>query len=187
VDDAALLERACKGEEAAFSELFARHQRPIYSYAARMCGPAAADDVVQETFLAVLRRAGTYDPARGTVARYLFGIARHLVLKQLGARYNACPADGADEGTAAPAIQETPLESLTRAETVDAVRAAVESLPPVYREVVVLCELQEMDYATAADVIQCPIGTVRSRLHRAKAMLMTKLAAPHPVAGAGRD
>jgi RNA polymerase sigma-70 factor (ECF subfamily) len=60
------------------------------------------------------------------------------------------------------------------------------TLPAVYREVVVLCELQEMDYAAAADVIHCPIETVRSRLHRARAMLMTKLAGMRPTVGAGR-
>ena len=59
---------------------------------------------------------------------------------------------------------------------IDVVRQAVQSLPPVYREVVALCDLQEMDYATVAHVIQCPIGTVRSRLHRARALLLRKLA-----------
>jgi RNA polymerase sigma-70 factor (ECF subfamily) len=60
------------------------------------------------------------------------------------------------------------------------VRAAVRSLPPQYREVIVLCELQEMDYAAAAGVIRCPIGTVRSRLHRARTLLSAKLAAMQP-------
>jgi RNA polymerase sigma-70 factor (ECF subfamily) len=68
------------------------------------------------------------------------------------------------------------LDDLTRAETIAAVREAIASLPPVYREVVVLCELQEMNYADAAAVVECPIGTVRSRLHRARALLTTKLA-----------
>jgi RNA polymerase sigma-70 factor (ECF subfamily) len=62
------------------------------------------------------------------------------------------------------------------------VRAAVGSLPPAYREVVVLCELQDFDYAAAAAIIGCPIGTVRSRLHRARAVLMIKLAALQPAA-----
>ena len=186
VDDAGLLSRARGGDEAAFSQLFARHQRSIYLYAVRMCGADAGDDIVQETFLAVLQQAGAYDPARGPVAGYLLGIARHLVLRQLGSRYSACPAGGPESATASEAEQETALESLTRAETIAAVRAAVESLPPVYREVVVLCELEELDYATAAGIIQCPIGTVRSRLHRARALLTTRLAAARPV-GAGRE
>ena len=179
-DDAGLLGRARQGDEAAFSRLFARHQRAIYLFAARMCGADAGDDVVQETFLAVLRQTGTFDPARGTVAAYLLGIARHLVLKRLGALYRSCAIDNVDETADCVATQEDALESLSRAETIDAVRAAVQSLPPVYREVVVLCELQEMDYAAAADVIGCPIGTVRSRLHRARAMLTTKLVSACP-------
>lgn len=157
-----------------------------------MCGPDAGDDIVQETFLAVLRQSGAFDPERGTVAGYLLGIARHLVLKRLGARYRSCVTDTVDEARVCAAIecvttQEDVFESLSRAETIDAVRTAVQSLPPVYREVVVLCELQEMDYAAAADVIRCPIGTVRSRLHRARAMLMTKLAAAYPTAGVSRE
>ena len=56
----------------------------------------------------------------------------------------------------------------------------MQSLPPLYREVVVLCEFQEMDYAAAAGIIQCPIGTVRSRLHRARTLLSAKLATLQP-------
>ena len=186
-DDAGLLRRARQGDEAAFSQLFARHQRAVYLFAARMCGTDAGDDVVQETFLAVLRQTGTFDPARGTVAGYLLGIARHHVLKRLGERYRACVTENVDDTVEWVATQDDVLEGLTRAETIDAVRSAVQSLPPVYREVVALCELQEMDYATAADVIRCPIGTVRSRLHRARAMLTTKLAATRPAVGVSRE
>jgi len=112
--------------------------------------------------------------------RRISSASRHLVLKRLGALYRSCATDNVDGTTECVATQEDALESLSRAETIDAVRAAVQSLPPVYREVVVLCELQEMDYAAAADVIGCPIGTVRSRLHRARAMLTTKLASACP-------
>jgi RNA polymerase sigma-70 factor (ECF subfamily) len=80
----------------------------------------------------------------------------------------------------------TALDDLTREETIAAVRAAVQSLPPVYREAVVLCDLQEMDYAAAAGALQCPIGTVRSRLSRARALLVTKLSAAHSTAVARR-
>jgi RNA polymerase sigma-70 factor (ECF subfamily) len=186
-DDAGLLGRARLGDEAAFSRLYARHQRAIYLFAVKMCGPDAGDDIVQETFLAVLRLSGAFDPERGTVAGYLLGIARHLVLKRLGARYKSCVADNVDETIECVTTQEDVFESLSRAETIDAVRNAVQSLPPVYREVVVLCELQEMGYAAAADVIGCPIGTVRSRLHRARAMLMTKLTAAYTPAGVSRE
>ena len=67
------------------------------------------------------------------------------------------------------------LDDLTRRETIDAVRQAVISLPPAYREVVVLCDLQELDYRDVAETLDCPVGTVRSRLHRARTMLIAKL------------
>ena len=154
-----------------------------------MCGHDAGDDIVQETFLAVLGRGGRYDPSRGTVTAYLFGIARHLALKRLAARIDAALDEDCAESISAvaPSSQADVLDDLTRAETIEAVRGAVQSLPPVYREVVVLCELQEMDYAAAADIIQCPVGTIRSRLHRARTLLTMKLAAIQPVAAMRRS
>jgi RNA polymerase sigma-70 factor (ECF subfamily) len=184
VDDAGLLERARRGDADAFSQLFARYQGPIFRYAVHMCGHDAADDVVQETFLAVLRPAGRYDPSRGSVANYLFGIARHVVLARLACR-EAAVVDADDDQSlgAAPCDGPTVLDSLAQAEAIDAVRVAVASLPPVYREVIVLCELHELSYADAAAIVECPVGTVRSRLHRARALLMTKLSAIHPPTG----
>ena len=170
-----LLRKAGRGHEAAFCELFARYQRRIYQYASRMCGSAAAEDIVQETFLAVLK-PGAFDSSRGTVAGYLFGIARHQVVKHLKNRDMLMePSDPRALNIAAS--QDTQIETVVRQQAVSAVRAAVQSLPPIYREVVVLCDLEELDYATVAEVIDCPIGTVRSRLHRARSMLVTTLTA----------
>lgn len=138
-----------------------------------MCGTGAGDDVVQDTFLAILR--GGFDPSKGSVAGYLFGIARHHVIRRLekcGAGMSI-ESDARSFMTSAPV--ETPIDIMAREELVAAVREAVEGLPPIYREVVVLCELEEMNYATVAEVIQCPIGTVRSRLHRARALLLADL------------
>ena len=178
MEDAGLIALARRGDAVAFSRLFAGFERRIFRYAAHMCGRDAADDVVQETFLAVLRGRVDYDAGKGSVGNYLFGIARHFVLKRLSAREVATfDLDEHDEETAWPDERPSVVDSLTRAETIQAVRAAIASLPAVYREVVVLCELQEMSYADAAVIAQCPIGTVRSRLHRAKAMLTTKLSA----------
>jgi RNA polymerase sigma-70 factor (ECF subfamily) len=178
VDDVGLLQRARRGDEAAFSELFARHQRAIYRYAAYMCGRDAGDDIVQETFMAVLQQTARRDPPHGAVLAYLIGIARHRVLKRTGCQNEPVLAEELDDNmpSAAPSDRTTPLDNLTREETIETVRAAVESLPAVYREVILLCELQEMDYAVAAEVVQCPIGTIRSRLHRAKTLLAAKLA-----------
>jgi RNA polymerase sigma-70 factor (ECF subfamily) len=179
VDDAGLLDAARGGDAEAFSRLFARFQGPIYRYAAHMCGRERGDDVVQETFLAVLRDPVRFDPSRGTLGAYLFGIARHQVFSQLRVRTGE-PLDDIEARTIDEAPQSTVLEYLTRSETIAAVRDAIATLPAVYREVVVLCELQEMSYVDAAAVVQCPIGTVRSRLHRAKGLLTAKLAALSP-------
>ena len=186
VDEAALLTRASEGDEAAFGELYTRYQRQIYHYAARMCGVAAGDDVVQETFLAVLRQTGRFDPAKGTVGAYLYGIARHHVIKRLERQGVALTEPVEMVAAGAVAVQDTPLEAMARERMIGVVRQAVQSLPPVYREVVALCDLQEMDYATVAQVIQCPIGTVRSRLHRARGLLLRKLAAVPALAVASR-
>ena len=183
MDDVALLERVRCGDTDAASTLFARHQGVIYRYAAHMCGWDAADDVVQETFLAVLRRSGQYDSARGSVANYLFGIARHFVLKRLGSHYDdRCAGNGDEHLATVEAAEPTVLDCLTRAETIGIVRSAIASLPPAYHEVVAMCELEEMSYEAAASVVQCPVGTIRSRLHRARALLVTKLSAVHPPA-----
>ena len=179
MNEAQLLARARAGDEEAFAELFALHQRPIYRYAVHMCGADAADDIVQDTFMALLTHTRTFDDARGSLAAYLFGIARHLILKRLGSRYNATTDDLDTIGThAAPDLSA--LDLLSRQETVAAVRGAIAELPPAYREAIVLCDLQEMDYQAAAIVLECPLGTVRSRLHRARALLATRLSMLRP-------
>lgn len=180
MDEAGLIALARRGDAVAFSRLFAGFERAIFRYAAHMCGRDAADDVVQETFLAVLRGSGQYDASKGTVGNYLFGIARHCVLKRLSGRDVASfDLDEHDERTACVDNRPSVLDSLSREETIKTVRAAIGSLPAPYREVVVLCELQEMSYVDAAAIAQCPVGTVRSRLHRARGLLTAKLAATH--------
>src|SRR5436189_2609170 len=101
-----------------------------------MCGRDAADDIVQETFLMVMRQPGRYDPARGPVVGYLFGIARHLALKRLTSQgIVSLFEELAEADEAANPARESVLDSLTRAETIEAVRGAMQSLPPLYREV----------------------------------------------------
>ena len=174
-DDASLVAQAASGSEHAFRTLYRSYVRPVYWLAHGLVGNAAdAEDVTQETFLALLR-GDRFDAGRGTLAGYLFGIARHHILKRLAVtRLEAAGDDDRVIEATAP-DEPSPFDDLSRTEAVEAVRAAIQSLPSAYREIITLCELEELDYAAAAGVIECPVGTVRSRLHRAKALLSAKL------------
>ncbi|MCU1336299.1 MAG: polymerase, sigma-24 subunit, subfamily [Bryobacterales bacterium] len=169
--DAELLEQALRGIEDAFTALYRRRQGGVYRFALQMTGSTAiAEDVTQEAFLALLLRGARYDQVRGTVASFLYGIARNLVLQRLDRRSSA-----ELEITEECAGPEDLLEDLTRRESIEQVRQAVLSLPPVFREAVVLCDLQGSSYEEAAMALDCPVGTVRSRLSRGRAMLARKL------------
>ncbi|PYP85130.1 MAG: RNA polymerase subunit sigma-70 [Blastocatellia bacterium AA13] len=190
LSDYDLLRLMMAGNEEAFTILYRRRQGGIYRFAIQMSGSESiAEDVTQEVFLLLMREAAGYDPERGSLSAYLYGIARNFVLRRLqqDQRFAAIDdekidlhADG-DRFTARADL----LADLTKSETVELVRAAVLSLPPRYREVVVLCDLQEVNYADAAVIMGCAVGTVRSRLHRARALLAEKLRAtveePRPV------
>jgi RNA polymerase sigma-70 factor (ECF subfamily) len=97
-----------------------------------------------------------------------------------GAGSNGNGAAGHNNAFATAARAHDELESL---ETVERVRQAIATLPENYREVVVFCELEEMSYEEAASALDCPVGTVRSRLHRARALLLEKLREPELVRG----
>ena len=176
--DDELLLRLRNGDGQAFTALYRRRQGSIYRFALHMSGsPAAAEDIVQEAFLALLREECGFDPERGTLSGYLFGIARKLVLRNLERGRSNVPLESETDDVAPRelAVIDDPLAGLTRHETIEALRRAVQALPRRYREVVVLCDLEELDYADAAVVLGCPIGTVRSRMHRARALLLEKL------------
>jgi RNA polymerase sigma-70 factor, ECF subfamily len=172
--DATLLSRMAAGDEEAFTALYRRRQGGIYRFALQMCGSeAVAEDVTQEVFLLLIRGRASYDSRRGSVLGFLYGIARNLVLRALEGTRQCAPID--DESGAASSGASDALAALTHAEMVASVRQAVLTLPAHYREVAVLCDLEEMDYAAAAEVLGCAVGTVRSRLHRARGLLMEKL------------
>jgi RNA polymerase sigma-70 factor (ECF subfamily) len=171
--DEHLLTRLLAGCEDSFLSLYQRHQGRIFRFALEMSGSeAVAEEVTQEVFLGLLNGDVRHDPERGRFSSLLMGVARNQVLRLLrkDSRYQADPAEGEH-----PAGGMDALTDLTRRETVEAVRQAVLSLPPNYREVVAMCDLEEMDYAEAAEALGCPLGTVRSRLHRARGMLSEKM------------
>lgn len=182
--DEELLRLIVAGDADAFTTLYRRRQACIYRFALQMCGSEGiAEDVTQEVFMTLVRRESQiFDATRGSLAAYLYGIARNQVLRRLEkerhfvALVEETAEDGstATEQTAATAAHD-PLSELTRHELIESVQQAVLSLPAHYREVVVLCELHEMSYAEAATTLGCAVGTVRSRLHRARALLCERL------------
>jgi RNA polymerase sigma-70 factor, ECF subfamily len=187
IGDDDLLLRSATGDEEAFLALYRRRQAGIYRFALHMCGnPAVAEEVTQEVFLTVIREGKRFDSGRGSAGAYLFGIARNQVLKHLERDRPYISFDDEDSTPVAVAVAAgaCPLGELTRAETIEAVRQAVLSLPAGYREAVVLCDLEELSYADAASVLNVPVGTVRSRLSRGRALLAEKLkSAPRPAGG----
>jgi RNA polymerase sigma-70 factor (ECF subfamily) len=175
--DEQLLQMALNGDEDAFTALYRRRQGPVYRFALHMSGsPHVAEEVTQEVFLFLVQRGRDFDPQRGALGAYLFGVARNYVRRAMEKSYsdamNLTPAEDDD-----PALVTDfdPVLDIARSQTSKAVRKAVLSLPEHYREVVVLCDLQEQSYAQAAQALGCALGTVRSRLHRAHEMLMRKL------------
>ncbi len=185
LSDDDLLLRIRVGDEDAFTALYRRRQAGVYRFALRMSGsPSIAEEVTQEVFLVLIRQPGQFDPAKGSLVSFLFGVARNRVLRCLEReRWYVPMADDSPEHDSSlgqgctPTSLEDPLDGLTQRETIERVRQAVQALPLNYREVVLLCDLQEISYEEAAQVLGCALGTVRSRLHRARALLLEKLQA----------
>lgn len=178
--DSNLLQAMRAGNEEALAELYRRRQPGIYRFALQMCGSQElAEDITQEVFMVLMREAHTFDPARGPLSAFLMGIARHHVLRRLQReRFYVSMNETPDNGsvTSHPLVTTVgPLDEMSRIEAIEALRRAVLALPERYREVVVLCDLQEMSYGETAEILGCAIGTVRSRLHRARALLIEKL------------
>lgn len=165
------------GDEQAFAALYRRRHPAIFRFALQMCGSQAlAEDVTQEVFLVLIRETHNFDPARGSLNAFLFGVARNQLFRRLQRERFYAPLESDEHHERSlPTLSEDPLHQLSRSETIDSVRNAVLTLPERYREVVVLCDLEEMSYAETAQVLDCAIGTVRSRLHRGRSLLIEKL------------
>lgn len=202
--DDGLLRRMLGGEEDAFTLLYRRRHPAIYRFALHMSGNAAiAEDVTQEVFMTLIRDTERFDPARGTLSGFLFGIARNHLRKrwEQERRMVALPEGGEEHGLETAleqagangfvllgkhngngnGVMAQPADQFLVMERASRVRQAVATLPENYREVVVLCELEEMSYEQAAAALGCPVGTVRSRLHRARTLLIKKLRDYEPV------
>ena len=193
--DVELLRRLAAGDDDAFLEFYRRHHGGLYRYAMHMSGsPQSAADVVQETFLTLIRHASKFDEEKGAPAAFLFGIARNHLRKlhEKEGRYvplsdelgRGLSMDGSGDpghfngnghSPASSGHAEMIVEGLERAQISQLLREAILTLPDHYREPVTLCDLEGKSYSEAAALLECPVGTVRSRLNRARSMLLDKL------------
>lgn len=170
--DEQLHRSALAGRGEAIAALYKRHGGLVFRFTLRMSGNVAvAEEITQEVFLALLTQVDRFDAARGSLSTWLCGIARRKLWKHLERSKEALFDFDEDTAAELPCRNDGPVELLLRQEAVAAVRAGTDELPPQLREVVILCALEEMSYEQAAHVLAVPVGTVRSRLHRAKARL----------------
>ena len=179
--DTELLRQVHAGQADAFTALYRRHQGPLYRYALLRCGSGeAAADIVQEAFMGLLTGRLGYDPLRGQLQHFLFGVARNLALKldEARQRHPQLPEPSDDDGGLELDLASDaagPLARLLGNEAAEEVRRALSLLPPHYRDPVILYELHDLSYQEIATVCQVDIGTVRSRLARGRQALAKRL------------
>jgi RNA polymerase sigma-70 factor (ECF subfamily) len=178
--DPDLLRLALEGDEVAFVLLYERLKTGIFRYAFYMTNSkSAAEDVTQEVFISLLKEGRNYRPALGDVGGFVFGIARNFVrrVERRERPYQPLPNDHAIENLSRTLASESEAlpRRLIRDERIAQVQTAIASLPDHYRQPVVLCDLCDLTYADAASRLHCAVGTIRSRLNRAHALLAQKL------------
>jgi RNA polymerase sigma-70 factor, ECF subfamily len=181
-EDADLVARLHRGDAAAARELYQRHGSALLRFGLAMSNcRQTAEDIVHDTFVEILKHPVRFDPTRGSVIAYLFGIARHRMSRVARVSLRDAEVRTTDESELDISLDSALLdmqdagEEIDRVRDIERVRTAVFGLPRAQREVVVLCDLEELSYSTAAEILGCPIGTVRSRLSRARALLATRL------------
>lgn len=152
-----------------FKAAFEEHKDAVYRFAWRMMNsPAAAEDVAQEVFLSLLRQPGRFDGSRGPLRSFLFGVARNLVLKRWRDE-SQWEELGDDHAVTEPFNMES-------SEIASIVGDAVRALPILQREVLILAEYEQLSLEEIARTVESEVGTVKSRLHRARENLRRILA-----------
>jgi RNA polymerase sigma-70 factor (ECF subfamily) len=151
-----------------FRRAFHEHKDAVYGFALRLIGsPETAEDVAQDCFLELLRHPERFDPARGPLRAFLFAVTRNLVCKRWRAEQRLNEL-GEEVQTETPDLISGPVSMM--------VSAAVQSLPPLQREALVLFEYEGFTIEEIADLVNADIGTVKSRLHRSRDRLRRILA-----------
>ncbi|MFI7013730.1 RNA polymerase sigma factor [Streptomyces sp. NPDC050164] len=188
--DASVIERSREDPDA-FAALFDRYADDIHRYIARRLGTEAADDLMAETFVIAFQRRHHYDPTRPLARPWLYGIATNLVGQHRRAEARrlralsraASEASGERSGEAEPLADR--VAARVSAESSRAAPAgALAKLPARHRDVLLVIAWGDLDYAEAAQALDIPVGTVRSRLHRARKKLREALGGSDPTAPA---
>jgi len=184
-DPTELLRRCLAGDERAYRELIERYQRQVYSLALRMVRQAQdAEDITQETFIRMFRALDRYDPTRPFEA-WLFTIASRLSIDHIR-RHRVKPISlvrtepGSDEERVIDPVDPGlgPDVLTSHAEEERRTQELIDSLPPHYRVVVVMRHQQDLSYEEIATALGLPLGTVKARIHRARALLKRQLEHP---------
>jgi RNA polymerase sigma-70 factor (ECF subfamily) len=174
--DEALMLEFQRGSREAFEELFARYREPLYGFfCRRLENRERAEDLAQETFLAVIRATSRYEP-RALVRTYLYGIALNLLAAERRKRIR----DGI------PAESDSELSTNADSDAALWVRRALEKLDASEREILMLREYEQLSYSEIAQLLRIRVNTVRSRLFRARMALKHCLQPAKRVQGAGR-
>jgi RNA polymerase sigma-70 factor (ECF subfamily) len=166
--DEELYRRMRTGDQQAFAALYERREPALYRYALHMSGSrSTAEEVAHEVFARLMGPHLRFDDRKGSLEAYLYGVARNLV--------RVIRRKGNVEAVVEQAVEHDMLGDMIRDEAASHLYAALDELPERYRDAVVLCDLEERSYEDASRMMECPVGTVRSRLHRARLLLAEKL------------
>jgi RNA polymerase sigma-70 factor, ECF subfamily len=165
--DADLVRYALTGERDAFAEIYRRYHTVVYRFARMMSGSQTiAEDVTQDTFTTLLRDLERYEPDRGALSTYLYGVARNITRARLRRECRFVRLELTEDSE--PLSERDPSAAFEQSQARMRLRQIIAELPSRYREVIILCGLHGLSYAEVAVILGTPVGTVRSRLSRGR-------------------
>lgn len=175
----ALIQSLAAGSHEAFSAIYRQYGQRVFRVACQhTASRELAEEIAQETFLFLLRDPEKFDPARGELGAFLAGVARQLARRTHIQTGRTLPMDSDEDSTPDDAAVGV-LQEIMERQQWQRLHDAVDALPEPYREIIVMYHLEELTYEQVAEALDCPLGTVRSRLSRAREMLARKLAGRH--------
>lgn len=171
--DEELVAAIAAGDRHALADLYERHRGPLAAFLRLYTADSGMiEEVVQDTMLAVWKGAHRF-AGRSSVRSWLFAIARRRAADML--RRKSLPLEGEDALLGAADSRPNPEQRALRAAAGEAMVDAIHALPQIHREVLMLVFVHELSYREAADVVGIPVGTIKSRLNTARAMLRERV------------